>query len=279
MNASEIANILSQDLGMPIIGNQIFGPDTSRFEFRPADLSATRGFRVICETGWKSMHLAFQLDSYAKDLLAHMCASNIRRRRIHVHYAQCIKKRSVNFRYLINGSSVDLDGSDLWPARWNSLQLEIDTMPLKQRSGSIAEATESIVEWCELMFLCMLPIMPIEEIDDVPKGAIEGTSTQVMVLRYERSHANRVACIALHGTRCFACGFDFQEHYGAAGSGYIEIHHLEMVSSLGPGKLVDPAIDLVPLCANCHAIAHRRTPPFSVNEIKEMLTTSRKQKS
>jgi hypothetical protein len=29
--------------------------------------------------------------------------------------------------------------------------------------------------------------------------------------------------------------------------------------------------DLVPLCPNCHAVAHRRNPPFSVDEIRDLL--------
>ena len=33
------------------------------------------------------------------------------------------------------------------------------------------------------------------------------------------------------------------------------------------GYDVDPINDLMPVCPNCHAMLHRRTPPFSVEEL------------
>ena len=73
--------------------------------------------------------------------------------------------------------------------------------------------------------------------------------------------------IKLHGTRCQACGFDFDEFYGRDQAGsYIEVHHVKPLSE-HEGE-VDPASDLVCLCANCHRMAHRRRT--SVNSIDEL---------
>jgi 5-methylcytosine-specific restriction protein A len=61
------------------------------------------------------------------------------------------------------------------------------------------------------------------------------------------------------------------DKYGKVAEGFIEIHHLTPVSQLGPGYVIDPMNDLAPLCPNCHSIAHRRMPPFSIEEIRGFL--------
>jgi 5-methylcytosine-specific restriction enzyme A len=73
---------------------------------------------------------------------------------------------------------------------------------------------------------------------------------------YERSRRNRAEAIRLHGTACTACGFRFNAFYGAElARDYVEIHHTDSIT-IGP-RTVNPATELVPLCANCHAMVHR----------------------
>lgn len=97
-----------------------------------------------------------------------------------------------------------------------------------------------------------------------------------MVLRqhvsYERSKKNRLRAIELHGTICLACGFDFDLVYGADHArSFIEIHHAESITKM-KGKTPDSAKDLVPLCSNCHSMAHRlKSKILSVQEIRELL--------
>ena len=55
------------------------------------------------------------------------------------------------------------------------------------------------------------------------------------------------------------------------GAGYIHIHHLVPLSDCGEGYKVDPFKDLRPICPNCHAMVHRRQPPYSVEEVQQML--------
>ncbi len=74
---------------------------------------------------------------------------------------------------------------------------------------------------------------------------------------YERNPENRTNAILIHGTKCKACGFDFDLFYGnELARGYIEIHHLKQLSA---GMVsIDPKSDLVPLCSNCHSMVHRK---------------------
>ncbi len=77
-------------------------------------------------------------------------------------------------------------------------------------------------------------------------------------IAYERSRKNRRKAIELHGTSCKACGFNFDDFYEAQVSrSYIEIHHAQSITTQ-EGKVIDPTIDLIPLCSNCHSMAHRK---------------------
>jgi 5-methylcytosine-specific restriction protein A len=79
---------------------------------------------------------------------------------------------------------------------------------------------------------------------------------RVAVNRYERDPEARRACIAHRGINCAACGFSFEAAYGEIGADFIHVHHTVPASQLGNNYQLDPLTDLVPLCANCHAMAH-----------------------
>jgi len=112
-----------------------------------------------------------------------------------------------------------------------------------------------------------------DEDQEVPGTYPEGASRMVQVNRFERSRDARKACIALHGTACQVCGMDFKMLYGRIGADYIQVHHVVPISQIGADYQVDPTTDLVPLCANCHVMAHRRKPnPYTVAELKKRLT-------
>ncbi len=98
---------------------------------------------------------------------------------------------------------------------------------------------------------------------------------RVEVNRYERGADARRLCVARHGTRCAVCGFDFEAAYGDIGRDFIEVHHLAPPSALGRGYELDPVADLVPLCANCHAMAHRGVAvPRSVAELRRIMAAA-----
>ena len=65
---------------------------------------------------------------------------------------------------------------------------------------------------------------------------------------------NRAAALAIHGYLCKACDLDMGLRYGPAAAGLIEVHHVTPVSASGPGYIIDPKSDLVPLCPNCHFV-------------------------
>jgi len=93
--------------------------------------------------------------------------------------------------------------------------------------------------------------------------------------RYEHDAAARKACIDHHGTSCAACRFSFEAVYGGIGAGFIQVHHIVPPTQLAPDYELDPIADLVPLCPNCHAMAHTRTPdPYTPAELRRIISGS-----
>jgi len=103
----------------------------------------------------------------------------------------------------------------------------------------------------------------------------EGAAHQVWVNSHERNAAARAACIRHHGVSCSACGFNFAQVYGQWGKGFIHVHHLLPLKDIKAAYQVDPVADLRPVCANCHAVIHRRDPPLSLEELRSALRSER----
>lgn len=100
----------------------------------------------------------------------------------------------------------------------------------------------------------------------------EGELHEVVCTRYERNREAREACIAMKGCRCAVCGMDFESRYGEIGAGFIHVHHVVPISSIGENYQVNPATDLVPVCPNCHNMLHKKEPPYTIEELRQKIT-------
>lgn len=97
------------------------------------------------------------------------------------------------------------------------------------------------------------------EAEKVEEGyGIEGKSRNYYGKRYERNARNRMLAIQENGLSCKVCEFNFEEVYGERGKDFIEVHHIQPLSTLKKEIKIDPKIDLIPLCSNCHRMIHRR---------------------
>ena len=88
---------------------------------------------------------------------------------------------------------------------------------------------------------------------------------------YERSRKAGELCVDHYGYDCSVCGFDFGGAYGEVGEDFIHVHHLMPLSEISGEYRVDPVRDLRPVCPNCHAMIHRRTPPYGIEELREIV--------
>jgi 5-methylcytosine-specific restriction protein A len=128
-------------------------------------------------------------------------------------------------------------------------------------------ALELETEWSRVSGTAFHP----PDVDDLPTLHLEGTKQTRLVKRYERNSEAREECIRRHGTNCQVCGLIFEERYGQIGKGFIHVHHVVPVSEIGDQYQVDPMKDLRPVCPNCHAMLHKRTPPYTVEELRSMI--------
>lgn len=79
-----------------------------------------------------------------------------------------------------------------------------------------------------------------------------------------------------HGKlECEACGFDFQDRYGNAGAGLIDVHHTRPLHTLEPGQKTR-LNDLALLCANCHRVVHSGRHWLSLEELRSALEQAKK---
>ena len=99
----------------------------------------------------------------------------------------------------------------------------------------------------------------------------EGAVKHVTVNAYERNPQARRRCIEAHGVKCSACNLDFGTIYGPQAKGYIHVHHIKPLASIGMRYEVDPVEDLRPVCPNCHAVIHMSDPPRTIKEVKDLL--------
>ena len=110
--------------------------------------------------------------------------------------------------------------------------------------------------------------------DEVPVSQgrlVEGAIRQIVVNSFERSAAARERCIRAHGTRCAVCDLDMYARYGEIGRGFIHVHHLVELATIGAEYEVDPVKDLRPVCPNCHAMLHRTLPALSIEAVRSHL--------
>jgi putative restriction endonuclease len=129
----------------------------------------------------------------------------------------------------------------------------------------VAEGLERL-GWVE----AAAPLLP-EEVPPTAAPLVEGAVSRVSVNAYERNPEARRRCIEAHGTRCCICGFSFGTVYGDVAKGYIHVHHLRPLSEIDGEYIVDPVADLRPICPNCHAVVHRRSPAFGIEEVRAFL--------
>lgn len=93
---------------------------------------------------------------------------------------------------------------------------------------------------------------------DTTKSYSEGHCKRVTVNKYERSSIARRECIKYFGgARCAICDLDFGEKYGDFAEGFIHVHHLIPLHTIGKDYKVNYKTDLIPVCPNCHAMIHR----------------------
>ncbi len=107
--------------------------------------------------------------------------------------------------------------------------------------------------------------------DEVGGDLFEGAQKKVIVNTYERNLEAREECLKEKGYNCSICDLNFEDRYGDIGKNFIHVHHLKQISDIKKGYKVNPVKDLIPVCPNCHAMLHKRNPPYTITELKDII--------
>jgi hypothetical protein len=222
------------------------------FLVRDQNLPAREGYLINVSSDLNSLVAKLYFESYSKDLqnLALEKLSNS------IDNIRSFIDGLGSIRFITRKTVLDEN------FKLNYDRIETIEFELYFKLPEIPYAEESFFE---ILFSFILLIFPYET-----EGEFEGEEKNDISIRYERNKLNRSMCLAFHGYNCKACGIDMQSQYGDVASKFIHVHHVIPLSEIN-NKRIDPIKDLIPLCPNCHAIAHLKSPPYLVSEIKLML--------
>jgi hypothetical protein len=204
-------------------------------------LESFNSYRAIVQFG----DFAMKLSTHAQNQL--LDTDNTIRRIFDAKRNIKLKRFKTTIEDALNSSEVYSDG---W---W--LELEFKKIDTGENENSFSDLLLSL-----LLFLLPYDV-DIEE---------EGAKWDSTTTKYERSHLNRSLCLAYHGYTCKACGLNLEQKYGNVARNFIHVHHVNPISVSGVIK-PNPIFDLVPLCPNCHGIAHLKDPSYSIEDIKNMI--------
>ena len=276
LNPKTIADELSFRLGLQFEGflsSQT--SDTYSIKLRPKDLLVPNGFSATLSLGWRSLDCLFAFDNYAGQLLQSMSSSSSEKKALFSSMAAICHEKGMEIKLRVNETKLN-PSSPLPQDSWQSFDLSATRLGIGSNLG-FPDLQSAFIETTHLFLSLIMTLLPTQEAqgDEFPlfeAGLPEGAKTRIEVNKYERSAFNRSVCLAVHGAVCKACGFTFSTFYGPIGSGFIEIHHLVMVSKMGPEYIVDPLNDLIPLCSNCHSMIHRQDPPLAIKDLRDFIS-------
>jgi 5-methylcytosine-specific restriction protein A len=110
-----------------------------------------------------------------------------------------------------------------------------------------------------------------EEICDPIDKIFEGAVRTISINTYERKAKARKICVQHYGFLCSVCQCNLKDTYGEIGDGYIHVHHIIPLAEIGAEYQLDPIRDLRPVCPNCHAMLHTQKPPYTIEEMKDII--------
>ncbi|MCF8606887.1 HNH endonuclease [Gordonia sp. HY442] len=118
-------------------------------------------------------------------------------------------------------------------------------------------------------------VIDLDEVEDGgPVSAVEGAVHRRISTFRERDpklRQKKIDGVLRQRGRlaCEICSFDFEARYGKLGSGYAHVHHI--IPLHVTNEIENSLSDLIVLCANCHAMIHRRRPWKTPDELVEIM--------
>jgi hypothetical protein len=152
---------------------------------------------------------------------------------------------------------------------------QFDPFPTDELSHNYLGALKDLISNWVLVWLILLENESKDSQSSDFTGEIEGAIKRGEFSWRERSRKNRAACLAEQGFSCGICGQNMADVYGEVAKTLIHVHHIIPVGSLLNPMAFDPRNDLIPLCPNCHYAAHVKSPPFTPDELRQLINNQK----
>ena len=222
------------------------------------------GFNICLS--WRKIRLSFSPRYVITNShVYHQWASNVKENRdAFVIFTENLKHLGIHLKYQVNQ-----DFFDEYPMVDDCAFFSVDAVSgFLEVRDNFEFYQDNILPILKNFWGLILSFTGVFELDELPE---EGAMRLVEITKYERNPIYRKLCLDHYGRFCQICGDDLEKKYGSVASGLIEVHHIEPVSEYTNPKVINPIIDLIPVCPNCHAVLHRRKPAYLPEEVKEML--------
>lgn len=267
---SKFARDLSEEFGISL---EITESTPGQVGIRFGGLEEGSSFSLIVSQQFSSTAVELKPDPYGGEVISEISSLVLKKRSEVLDYLK--QKMSSLSRVSLRIDQIDIH-NDVLRESVEGKEIEFEAKVFQETSnlskGIVSEQEILLISTAIGLFLIFLPtkrnvFKSADEVMGYPEGAVES----ILVNRYERNSKNREICISSHGYNCQGCNFNFKNVYGELGESFIIVHHIVPVSKLGADYVVDPIKDLIPLCANCHAIVHRTDPPLEISELRALM--------
>ena len=269
-NPFAVCEVLSEKSGLGI-SCHVDPRDSSRIEYFFTDLPRANTFFFDLLMGWQVFKVTARPGAFSRDLLQAMRLKGAEDASTFLRIYKAIGASKIRNSVKINGKSVDVGSPGIWDNEWSSFEWTLEPEP-SQFAGRESHQKLQIIT--DTLLRCIGAIVSLVPIHGAAK--LEGEKVVRTVEGYERDESLRNDCLKFYGYTCQVCEFDFEKQYGPEGKDFIEVHHIERLADRQLSE-TNPITDLIPLCANCHRMAHRRTPPYAPTEIREMIRKAKSQ--
>ncbi|MEP7197984.1 MAG: HNH endonuclease [Saprospiraceae bacterium] len=276
IDTDKLSKILTERFGLDILATSRIIDNGELIKIVPTDLEQTISFYIEFLLGWRRLDATFKPGTYASRLVREMGHAPDDLKAAFTSFAKSLITKGAHLKLIINDVTSDIIDPTSWPANWSGFNLSMIKTGVLIENG-IDRNFDETLPWITGFFGLSISLLPLESIEHLPpNGHAEGEVEYLISKRYERSKINRAICIELHGPICQVCELNFNDAYGNIGEGFIHVHHVNLLSNQGGSKIINPETDLIPVCPNCHAMLHRTNPPYSIKDLREIISKNKR---
>jgi 5-methylcytosine-specific restriction protein A len=267
----EVIKETSFAVGLPISAEGVFTRESQSIKFRVQGLNELETFYFSVHRTPLAWILELKFDDFSQHLIDWLAATDNSTWKKFKDELNQIPRNILavdsNVDYFVNAAKNPLSQEARFTlAIWTEPQTDWNQVPINREIEILSEALSFAFILVDSLFKGSSETLADDFVPD-----LEGMQKLMTCVSYTRSRRNRKKCLDAFGYICSACGLDPKALYGPEGKFIIHVHHLTPVSNMGEPRTLDPELDLVPLCPNCHNFVHKFSPPKLVSEIQQII--------